>query len=274
MSNEKLVKKVQRTLPKMFSHKVTATKEDQDLTTMSVDELIGNLPMFEMSLDDEESSRKIGVALKATSKDVNDEDLKPVKQGKYGASQSDKSKGIQCRECVGFGHNQVESPNYIKKQSKNYSTTLNEDESEDQQEDQINNFVAFKGVTNPTIVNTVDDNSEDEKDITEEGLLGDYKLVYTKWTELSVMYIKVDVESCKIKAKNEKLRKLGMDQDEEVHNLKAQVLNLGIEMNEQHTDDGPLVNDMGSNETGKIDNGKGVEDTCDDSRPIQPASQI
>ncbi|GAA0169521.1 hypothetical protein LIER_23986 [Lithospermum erythrorhizon] len=50
--------------------------------------------------------------------------------------------------------------------------------------------------------------------------------------ELTVAYNKVDAERCKLKIKNEKLRKLGMNQEEEVHNLKAQVsaLNKGLKM--------------------------------------------
>ncbi|GAA0186512.1 hypothetical protein LIER_33800 [Lithospermum erythrorhizon] len=62
MSNEKLVRKVLRTLPKRFAHKVTAIKEAQDLTTMRLDELMENLTTFEMSLDDGESSKKKGIA--------------------------------------------------------------------------------------------------------------------------------------------------------------------------------------------------------------------
>ncbi|GAA0151709.1 hypothetical protein LIER_10369 [Lithospermum erythrorhizon] len=37
MSNEKLVRKVLRTLPKRFANKVTTIKEAQDLTTMRID---------------------------------------------------------------------------------------------------------------------------------------------------------------------------------------------------------------------------------------------
>ncbi|GAA0164971.1 hypothetical protein LIER_40015 [Lithospermum erythrorhizon] len=66
----------------------------------------------------------------------------------------------------------------------------------------------------------------------EEDLLEDYKLLYTKWTELTVMYTKVDAERCKLKVENEGLRKLGIDRAEEVHNLKAPVnaLNKGLRM--------------------------------------------
>ncbi|GAA0169309.1 hypothetical protein LIER_23827 [Lithospermum erythrorhizon] len=75
MSNEKLVRKVLRTHPNKFAHKVTAIEEAQDLTTMRLDEFMENLTTFEMSLDDGESSNKKGIALKATAEATNDENL-------------------------------------------------------------------------------------------------------------------------------------------------------------------------------------------------------
>ncbi|GAA0144016.1 hypothetical protein LIER_35852 [Lithospermum erythrorhizon] len=75
MCNEKHVRNILRTLPKKFTHKVTAIEEVQDLTTMMVHELMGNLTTFEMSLDDEEPSKKKGIALKASLEEVDDEDL-------------------------------------------------------------------------------------------------------------------------------------------------------------------------------------------------------
>ncbi|GAA0144913.1 hypothetical protein LIER_05233 [Lithospermum erythrorhizon] len=75
MSNEKLVRKVLRTLPKRFAHKVTAIEEAQDLTTMRIDELIGNLNNFEMTFDPLESIKKNGIDLKASFEDEDGEDL-------------------------------------------------------------------------------------------------------------------------------------------------------------------------------------------------------
>ncbi|GAA0161589.1 hypothetical protein LIER_17869 [Lithospermum erythrorhizon] len=135
-------------------------------------------------------------------------------------------------ECEGFGHIQAECPNYLKKQSKNYSSTLSDDESEDGKDDQVKNFVAFTRVLEPTVTDIVDDNSEDEEDMADEEVLENYKLLYTKWMELTVVYTKVDAERNKLKIENEKLRKLGEDQDQEIHQLKAQVnaLNNGLKM--------------------------------------------
>ncbi|GAA0179369.1 hypothetical protein LIER_29960 [Lithospermum erythrorhizon] len=63
MSNEKLVKKVLRTLPKRFAHKVTTIEEGHDLTTMGIDQLIGNLTTFEMMFESIESNKKKGISL-------------------------------------------------------------------------------------------------------------------------------------------------------------------------------------------------------------------
>lgn len=48
---EEQVDKVLRTLPKSWEIKVTAIREAKDLTTMSLDELVGNLKTYEMSVD-------------------------------------------------------------------------------------------------------------------------------------------------------------------------------------------------------------------------------
>ncbi|MCI89325.1 gag-pol polyprotein, partial [Trifolium medium] len=52
MSEEKLARKILRSLPKRFNMKVIAIEESQDLSTIKVDELIGSLQTFEMALDD------------------------------------------------------------------------------------------------------------------------------------------------------------------------------------------------------------------------------
>ncbi|GAA0175127.1 hypothetical protein LIER_28367 [Lithospermum erythrorhizon] len=75
MINEKLVRKVLRTLPKRFAHKVTAIEEAHDLTTMRFDELIENLTTFEMMFESMESNKRKGIALQASCEDKEEEDL-------------------------------------------------------------------------------------------------------------------------------------------------------------------------------------------------------
>ncbi|GAA0142668.1 hypothetical protein LIER_03512 [Lithospermum erythrorhizon] len=93
----------------------------------------------------------------------------------------------------------------------NYGTGQADKPKEDEQDDQVNNFMASTGVPKPTLTDIVDDN-----------------LVYTK----------VDAERNKLKIENEKLIKLGVDQDQEIHHLRAQVnaLNKGLKMMNLRTD--------------------------------------
>ncbi|GAA0151317.1 hypothetical protein LIER_10060 [Lithospermum erythrorhizon] len=244
----KLVRKVLRTLPKKFAHKVTGTEEAQDLTTMRIDELMENLTTFEMTLDDGESRKKNGVALKAISEDVNDEDLpnvndkgnnrwkKPVNHGNFNVQQKDKLKGIQYRECEEFEHIQVECPNYVKRQSKNNYTTLTDNDSDDDedQEEKVSNFVAFTAKSEPPFDDSMPEDSEDEEEITEEELLEDYcnDPSQTKWIGLTTVFTKSEVQKGKLNKEILKLIKTVMDRDKEIMNLNAQLqsLNKGIKM--------------------------------------------
>ncbi|GAA0144989.1 hypothetical protein LIER_05288 [Lithospermum erythrorhizon] len=75
MSNEKLVKKVLRTLPKRFEHKVTTIEEAHDLKTMRTDELMGNLTTFEVMFESSESNKKKGIPLNESCVSEYEEDL-------------------------------------------------------------------------------------------------------------------------------------------------------------------------------------------------------
>lgn len=50
MSEEKLAINILRSLPKRFDTKVTATEKAKDLSSMKVDEFIGSLQTFKMSI--------------------------------------------------------------------------------------------------------------------------------------------------------------------------------------------------------------------------------
>lgn len=52
MSEEKLVKKILRSIPRKFDMKVATIEEVQDLSSMKVDKLIGSLQAFEISIRD------------------------------------------------------------------------------------------------------------------------------------------------------------------------------------------------------------------------------
>ncbi|CAM8929123.1 unnamed protein product [Rhodiola kirilowii] len=139
MSEEKLVKKVLRSLPKRF-----AVKEAQDVTTMRLDELMGSLQTHEMKMDEEKQHMKgKSVGMKSEVTDVQDKEREMSEQqyamlarnfGKFmgrmnkkGSEPEESSnsrfqkegkfqrrnksgdyaldnngKGIQCKECEGY----------------------------------------------------------------------------------------------------------------------------------------------------------------------------
>ena len=57
MSEEKLVRKILRSLPKKFDMKVTTIEEAQDISNMKVEELVGSLQTFELAIN-ERSEKK------------------------------------------------------------------------------------------------------------------------------------------------------------------------------------------------------------------------
>lgn len=68
----KLVRKVLRSLPKRFEMKVTAIEEAQDISSISLDELIGSLQTFEMNQIDQPEKKSRGVAfVSSTDRDDN-----------------------------------------------------------------------------------------------------------------------------------------------------------------------------------------------------------
>src|ERR1044072_3536068 len=180
ISEEKLVRKILRSLPKRFAMKVTAIEEAQDIGSMQVDELIGSLQTFELSFndktdkksksiafvsntdegDDESESdiagefsealallgRKFNRAFKKfdrrTRPQVNDklsDNVKKFDNSRNAGFQRrfkddekpNRTMGIQCHECEGYGHIKSECPTSIKKQKKGMMVTWSDDESED-----------------------------------------------------------------------------------------------------------------------------------------------
>src|SRR5580765_8609124 len=62
MTDEKLVRKILRFLPKRFAMKVTAIEEAQDIASMQVDELIGSLQTFELTLNERTDKKNKNIA--------------------------------------------------------------------------------------------------------------------------------------------------------------------------------------------------------------------
>jgi predicted ArsR family transcriptional regulator len=73
LSDEKLVRKILRSLPRRFDMKVTAIEEAQDVSNMQVEELIGSLQNFELVVDNR--TEKKGKGITFTVNTVDDEGL-------------------------------------------------------------------------------------------------------------------------------------------------------------------------------------------------------
>ena len=117
MEDSKIVKKILRSLPESFHAKVTAIEESTDLDDIKVQELIGSLQTYELSLPNQRKSKSL--ALKTVNErvdvhDSSDDDvvekdvtylaknfrkfLKFKNNGKFGDKGKIKSSGKEKRE--------------------------------------------------------------------------------------------------------------------------------------------------------------------------------
>jgi len=62
ISDEKLIRKIIRSLPKRFDMKVTAIEEAQDISSKKVEELIGSLKNFEIVINNREEKKGKSIA--------------------------------------------------------------------------------------------------------------------------------------------------------------------------------------------------------------------
>ncbi|XP_012852368.1 PREDICTED: uncharacterized protein LOC105971978 [Erythranthe guttata] len=174
-----------------------------------------NLESLRQKLENRGSSSQSG-------KYVNPKNFKKFSNNGY--SDDAKSRRMQCRECGGFGHIQVECANTLKKKRMSLTTVWSDkedsDEDENNKEDQTTNFMAFSGTTQiskckETVAETVatvcptelkydelssnkdnsltspfnfagesESSSDDEKPTIEE-VKDVYEKMYRKWLEVS-----------------------------------------------------------------------------------------
>jgi len=164
ISDVKLIRKILRSLPERFRIKVTTIEESKDLEEMKIEELVGSLQTYELSLPPVKKMKTI--ALKASKKKVEDsseDDSKEeekavamlaknfrrlmrddrfkkkfyekVKKAPREAEPEEEEKkdprGPKCFECSGFGHIRADCGNLKKGKGKAYNVTLG-DESEEE----------------------------------------------------------------------------------------------------------------------------------------------
>ncbi|KAK2436765.1 gag-protease polyprotein [Trifolium repens] len=184
--------------------KVTAIEESQDLSTVKVDELIGSLQTFEMSLDDKPEKKMKNLAFKSEESQTDDELSEALAyltknfnkslnklQARYKPNVPDKrsniksqgktkkentseqNKEVRCFECEGFGHIRPECLNFLRKQKKGMAATLSDSEEGKEEEP-----------TNKTFAGTFETSSNiSNEDFLQEELDERYNNLTIKWEQ-------------------------------------------------------------------------------------------
>ena len=167
MEDSKIVRKILRSFPESFCAKVITIEESKDLDDIKVQELIGSLQTYELSLPSQKKSKSLALktinerieAHDSSDKDKVEKDvaylmknfrkfLKFKKNGKFSekgkfpnfgrekkdfkrkdGKESQFSQGITCFECNGHEHLKKKCPNYLKGKGKVYATTFSDSDS-------------------------------------------------------------------------------------------------------------------------------------------------
>ncbi|XP_031120834.1 uncharacterized protein LOC116024071 [Ipomoea triloba] len=173
----RLVKKVLRSLPERFMMKVTAIQESKDLNTCKLSDLMGNLKTYELEMLQNKKSNGKGIALQSKHETNSDEDTENMEE-----SIALLTKNFNRSEC----------PNYLRRKNKTYVTTLSDDS--DSEEENNTNFVAF--LTNH------EGNDESEEDM--QDLLNSYTQLQAKWEEIIKVNLNLMQENHFLKSEKEK----------------------------------------------------------------------
>jgi hypothetical protein len=151
ISDVKLIRKIFRSLPKRFRIKVTTIEESKDLEEIKIEELVGSLQTYELSLPSVKKLKTIALKdskkkVEASSEDDSEEEEKAVamlaknfrrlmkddrikkkffekmkKAPREDESEEEEKKdprGPRCFECSSFGHIQADCGNLMKGKGK------------------------------------------------------------------------------------------------------------------------------------------------------------
>jgi len=174
ISDVKLIRKIMRSLLERFRIKVNTIEEGKDLEEMKIEELVGSLQTYELSLppvkklktsalkvskkkvkassedDSEEEEKVMAMLAKNFRRLMRDERFKKkffekVKKAPREAEPEQEEKkdpgGPKCFECSGFGHIRADCGNLKKGKGKAYNVTLSDESEEEAPESE--NFMAF-----------------------------------------------------------------------------------------------------------------------------------
>jgi len=217
LSNEKLIRKILRSLPKRFDMKVTAIEEAQDTASMKVEELIESLQNFEIMIN---SRKEKYIApspnMQETQESPNNNDNlagsgvllgrlfnRILKQANWKSksdvqnlglnikekqnddrifSTDDKGnqlKEVQCYECEGYGHTRTECATFQKKQKKSLTDAWPDEDISDKD----NEYEPTKRVA-AFIGRVFSDTDSCDEELVYDDLAASYKELYFRSAEI------------------------------------------------------------------------------------------
>jgi len=210
ISDVKLIRKILRYLLQRFRIKVTTIEESKDLEEMKIEELVGSLQTYELSLppvkklktitlkaskkkveasseDDSEDEEKV-VAMLAKNfgrlmkddrfkKKFSEKIKKPLREAEPEEEEKKDPRGPRCFECSGFGHIRADCRNLKKGKGKAYNVTLSDESEEEPPE--FEKFIAFVA---PLVEE--EDSYYSEHSDNEEELKEAYKRLYIEYEKL------------------------------------------------------------------------------------------
>ncbi|GAV90906.1 zf-CCHC domain-containing protein/UBN2 domain-containing protein, partial [Cephalotus follicularis] len=221
-SNQELVRKILRCLPKSWTPKVTAIEEAKDLSTLPLEQLLGSLMTHETTMKSHEhvdAKKKKTIALKA----LREESKKAFKNKVSQDEESSKREEPTCFECKKPGHFKNECP-YLKKKEK-----LNKEhfKKKNEQSKKKKAMVAIWDDSDPSS----SEEEESDEDVVnlalmamEEDTNGDESESEVNFTfdELQNAYENLFKEYENICLKNKSLMKNAISMSNEIENLKKQ----------------------------------------------------
>jgi hypothetical protein len=210
ISDVKLIRKILRSFPERFRIKVTTIEESKDLEEMKIEELVGSLQTYELSLppvkklktialkafkkkveassedDSEDEEKVVSMLAKNFKRLMKDDRFKKrfserVKKSPREAEPEEEDKkdprGPRCFECSGFGHIRADCGNLRKGKGKAYNVTLSDESEEEAPESK--KFLAFVAPHVEEEDLYYSEHSENEEKIKEA-----YKTLYIEYEKL------------------------------------------------------------------------------------------
>lgn len=249
-------------------------EEAKDFGEMKVEELMGSLRTFELNQEIKKKGKAVssnekskGIAFNVSDKkkeisDNEDDDelalltrnfqkfIKKVgnKRNVFKNQKENSSlkpfvpnkKGIQCRECEGYGHIQSRCANTLKKNKKGFTATWSDSNSSDEESDNIaltsvlqekDNFVCLNNTSRSAF--ETGESDSDESELNEESLAESYKVMYGKWMQVysenrsltkTNMELLLNIKN--LESKNKRLESELCSKDSEMPLLKKELDNL------------------------------------------------